>query len=64
MIDEKNKVEVRKKTIAKLEEFYDRRNLLLAKLNNINLEIDNCLAIINYIDKKVNVDEFGDEKND
>lgn len=62
MINKENKVEVRKKTLAKLEELYDRRNVLRAKLINVELELNNCLTIINYIDNKVDVDELGDEK--
>lgn len=64
MIDETQKVEVRKKTLKKLEELYDRRNLLRAQVNNLELQINSCLALIEYIDKKIDLDEFGDEKND
>jgi len=52
-----DKIELRKKTLLKLEELYDKRNKLIKQTHNLELEIDGCLAIINYIDEKIEVDE-------
>lgn len=50
--------DARKKALEKLEKLYDERNNLLARINNIELDIDTLLALIASVDnRKIVVDE-------